>query len=217
MAGILHLPQGGAQIIVVSEIPEIPIPGEDATIEDMLATLGTYTQVVAPDGTYKTPAEIWDGYLDWEKDPNNGNMCIINGTTHNGLNFGPTSTQNPYTVSFMFIDRVMNFASKRIIGQVQMSEGSWGTSVVTIYLLPYNTSKTLAEEIAQIKAIVDGGANDSVTSMSFRHNGFGEANDDIGLMLGELPSAGKYKVAIHMSYSPDNVCPTIYSLNFRTY
>lgn len=217
MGGLLHLPQGGAQIVVVSEIPEVPIPGEDASIEDMLATLGTYTQVVAPDGTYKTPAEIWDGYLDWEKTPGNGDMCIINSTKHNGLNFGPSSTQNPYTVSFMFINRVMNFASKRIIGYAKMSEGSWGTTVCTLYFLPYDTKKPLTQEIAQVKNVIDGGTDDSIITMSFRHNGYGEANDDVGLMLGELPFAGKYKVAIHMDYSPNNVCPTIYSLNFRTY
>ena len=87
MGAILHLPQGGAQIVVVSEIPEVPIPGEDATTQEILTTLGTYTQVVAPDGTYRTIEDIWGNYEGWETTPGNGDMVLINGQKHNGLNF----------------------------------------------------------------------------------------------------------------------------------
>lgn len=217
MGAILHLPQGGAQIVVVSEIPEVPIPGEDATTQEILATLGTYTQVVAPDGTYRTIEDIWADYEGWEKASGNGDMVLVNDQKHNGLNFQPQSTQHPYTVSFMYIDRVMNFASKRVIGQAKISEGSWGNTIVKIHIIPYSTTSTVDSDIAKVKTYLDGGAANGIVTLSFRHNGFGPANDDIGIMLGELASAGRYKIAISMESDQTNVCPSIYQLNFRTY
>lgn len=217
MSALLHLPQGGAQITVVSEIPELPIPGEDTSIEDVLATLGQYTYVVTTDGTYKTPQQLWDEYEDWEKNPINGDMVIVNATKHNGLNFQPTSGVHPYEVSFMFIDRVMNFASKRLIGTVQLSEGGWGNTMVNIHLIPYDVNRSVATDIAKVRDYLNGNPDDEIVTMSYRHNGYGDANDDLGLMVTELAAAGKYKVAISMEPSSENVCPSVYSLKFRTY
>lgn len=215
MAGLLHLPQGGAQIVVVSEIPEVPVPGGTATIEDILVTLGQYTQVVSTDGTYSTPQEIWDRYPDWEKLPQNGDMCIINASKHNGLNFQPSSGDVPIKVDFMYIDRILNFASNRIIAQAQVDEADWGQSRIFIHLIPFVASNTLNQDIARVKAYLNGGQDSGISTLTFLHSG--SANDEIGLMLGEIPSAGKYKVAISVNPAMENLCPSIYSLNFRTY
>lgn len=228
MSGILHMPQGGAQIKVISQIPEILMSG-DLTVQEMLDTLGQYTYVIDPNNDFHVIQYYWDnvyvGDYAWVLlDPaQNGGMCLINGTTgfHSGLNFQPQirdiNTQNFLTpVKAMFINRVLDFASDRVIATCALAEASWTSTEVKVHLIPYDQNKTTAQYISMLLDHMNGAEN-GVYTMSFVHNGTASQNDIEGIMLGELPNSGKYLVGIETSSSQNNATPSIYKLQFRTY
>lgn len=223
MSGILHMPQGGAQVSMISQIPETVIEGRDATLQEMLDTLATYTYVIKPDNSYNLVGNIWDNDMpEWAKNPSSGNgdQVVIDYDKHNGLNFQPqvrnTDQQFICPVKAMLIGRTINLASNRVIGFCKMSEASWTSTDVTIYLIPYDSGKTTQDYVTMLLDKM-GGATNGVYTMSFVHNGVAPQNDIEALMLGELTSAGKYLVAISTSSSQNNACPSIYNLVFRTY
>lgn len=216
MGAILHLPQGGAQIAFINQIPETPLPG-DMDLTTVLDTIGSYTYVRDENNNNRLVNDIWSEYESWEQAAGNGDMVIINSGKHYGLNFYPQSTQHPVTVQFMYMDRTLNFASNRVIGYCKMSEGSWTNTLVSVYLIPWTTSTTISGDMTTIKNIIDGGSLGNVTKLQFRHNGYGDANDDEGIMIGDLPRAGKYKIAIQCESSINNSSASVYQLRFRTY
>lgn len=227
MSGILHMPQGGAQIKVISQIPETLMPG-DLTVQEMLDTLGQYTYVIDPNNDFHVIQYYWDNvYVDnyeWiTLDPvNNGSMCLINGATgfHSGLNFQPQARNDDQAfltpVKAMFINRVLDFASDRVISTCTLSEGGWTSTEVKVHLIPYDQNKTTAQYISMLLDHMNGTDN-GVYTMSFVHNGTASQNDIEGIMLGELPNSGKYLVGIETSSSQNNATPSIYKLQFRTY
>lgn len=227
MSGILHMPQGGAQIKVISQIPETLMSG-DLTVQEMLDTLGQYTYVIDPNNDYHVIQYYWDNvYIDnyaWiiADTTANGSMCLINGTTgfHSGLNFQPQARDNSQNfltpVKAMFINRVLDFASDRVISTCALSEGSWTSTEVKVHLIPYDQNKTTAQYISMLLDHMNGAEN-GVYTMSFVHNGTVGQNDIEGIMLGELPNSGKYLVGIETSSSQNNATPSIYRLQFRTY
>lgn len=227
MGGILHMPQGGAQIKVISQIPETLMSG-DLTVQEMLDTLGQYTYVIDPNNNFHTIQYYWDNvYVDNYEwiilDPiNNGSMCLINGAVgfHSGLNFQPQARDNSQNfltpVKAMFINRVLDFASDRVISTCALSEGSWTSTEVKVHLIPYDQNKTTAQYISMLLDHMNGAEN-GVYTMSFVHNGTVGQNDIEGIMLGELPNSGKYLVGIETSSSQNNATPSIYKLQFRTY
>ena len=233
MGGILHMPQGGAQIAVISQIPEVLMSG-DITVQEMLDTLGQYTYVIKTDNTYATIQYLWtteyvEGSQPWVISDTNGNgkMILINGYNqggynfHSGLNFQPQLTiQNTSTilipVKAMFINRVLDFASDRVIATCQLAEADWTSTTVKVHLIPYDKDKTVNDYISMLLAHMSGTEN-GVYTMSFVHNGTSGQNDLEGIMLGELPNSGKYLVGIETSSSQNNATPSIYKLQFRTY
>lgn len=232
MSGILHIPQGGAQIAVISQIPEVLMPG-DITVQEMLDSLGQYTYVIKTDNTFATIQYLWTteytGDYSWViTDTNsNGKMILINGYNqgssnfHSGLNFQPQltirNTENILIpVKAMFINRVLDFASDRVIATCQLAEESWTSTTVKIHLIPYDRDKTVNDYISMLLAHINGTEN-GVYSMQFTHNGTVGQNDLEGIMLGELPNSGKYLVGIETSSSQSNASPSIYKLQFRTY
>lgn len=227
MSGILHMPQGGAQIKVISQIPETLMSG-DLTVQEMLDTLGQYTYVIDQNNDFHVIQYYWDNvYVDNYEwiilDPvNNGSMCLINGATgfHSGLNFQPQARDNSQNfltpVKAMFINRVLDFASDRVISTCALSEGSWTSTEVKVHLIPYDQNKTTAQYISMLLDHMNGAEN-GVYTMSFVHNGTTGQNDIEGIMLGELPNSGKYLVGIETSSSQNNATPSIYKLQFRTY
>lgn len=233
MSGILHMPQGGTQVSMISQIPEVFMSG-DITVQEMLDTLGQYTYVIKTDNTYATIQHLWtteyvEGSQPWVISDTNGNgkMILINGYNqggynfHSGLNFQPQLTiQNTSTilipVKAMFINRVLNFASNRAIAICQLAEAHWTSTTVKVHLIPYDKDKTVSDYISMLLAHMSGAEN-GVYSMQFTHNGIAAQNDIEGIMLGELPSSGKYLVGIETSSSQDNATPSIYKLQFRTY
>lgn len=229
MSGILHLPQGGAQVIIDSTIPEVPIEEEEVLIDTQVDTIGSYTYVIeASDGSYRTAKAIWESYdeigLSYVKDPMNSNQAIFNQNKHNGLNFIPTlryPEQKLYTQpSFMFINKLVRFASKRVIAQIQVDEGSWAHSLITLYFVPYNSKVTLKDEIDRVKAIIAGGTDAGVVHTSIPHNGAVDQNDLKGISVFDLLAAGWYKIAVKLDSNQgpgDESTPTLYSLGFRTY
>lgn len=223
MSGILHMPQGGAQVSMISQIPETVIEGRDATLQEMLETLATYTYVIKPDNSYNLVGNIWDNDMpEWAKSSSSGNgdQVIIDYDKHNGLNFQPQvrdADQNLICpVKAMLIGRTINLASNRVIGFCKMSEASWTSTDVTIYLIPYGSNKTTNDYITMLIDKMNGASN-GIYTMNFVHNGVASQNDIEALMLGELTTAGKYLVAISTSSSQNNACPSIYNLVFRTY
>lgn len=228
MGGILHMPQGGAQVKVISQIPETIMSG-DLTVQEMLDTLGQYTYVIDPNNDYRVIQYYWDnvyvGDYAWviADMASNGGMCLINGTTgfHSGLNFQPQIRDRDdqvflTPVKAMFINRVLDFASDRVISTCALSEGSWTSTEVKIHLIPYDQNKTTAQYISMLIDHMNGTQN-GVYTMSFVHNGTTGQNDIEGIMLGELPNSGKYLVGIETSSSQNNATPSIYRLQFRTY
>ncbi len=226
MSGILHMPQGGARIKVIYQIPETLMSG-DLTVQEMLDTLGQYTYVIDPNNDYHVIQYYWDNvYIDnyaWIiATTSNGSMCLINGKTgfHSGLNFQPQARDNSSNfltpVKAMFINRVLNFASDRVISICALSEENWTSTEVKVHLIPYDQNKTTAQYISMLLDHMNGAEN-GVYTMSFVHNGKVGQNDIEGIMLGELPSSGKYLVGIETSSSQDNATPSIYKLQFRTY
>ena len=233
MSGILHMPQGGAQIAVISQIPEILMSG-DITVQEMLDTLGQYTYVINPnDNSYATIQYHWDntytGDYAWVKNNtnSNGKMLLINGYNegtinfHSGLNFQPqlrnNSTQEFITpVKAMFINRVLDFASDRVIATCSLAESDWTSTTVKVHLIPYDQNKTTGQYISMLLDHMNGSSN-GVYTMQFVHNGTSGQNDLEGIMLGELPNSGKYLVGLETSSSQDNASPSIYKLQFRTY
>lgn len=228
MGGILHMPQGGAQVKVISQIPETIMSG-DLTVQEMLDTLGQYTYVIDPNNDYRVIQYYWDnvyvGDYAWviADMASNGGMCLINGTTgfHSGLNFQPQIRDRDdqaflTPVKAMFINRVLDFASDRVISTCALSEGSWTSTEVKIHLIPYDQNKTTAQYISMLIDYMNGTQN-GVYTMSFVHNGTTGQNDIEGIMLGELPNSGKYLVGIETSSSQNNATPSIYRLQFRTY
>lgn len=223
MSGILHMPQGGAQVSMISQIPETIIEGRDITLQEMLDTLATYTYVIKTDNSYNLVSNIWNNDTpDWGKNPSSGNgdQVIINYDKHNGLNFQPqmrdTDQQYMFPVKAMLINRTINLASNRVIGFCKMSEASWTSTDVTIYFIPYDSNKTTQDYVTMLLDKMNGASN-GVYTMTFVHNGVSPQNDIEALMVGELTSAGKYLCAISTSSSQDNACPSIYNLVFRTY
>lgn len=228
MGGILHMPQGGAQVKVISQIPETIMSG-DLTVQEMLDTLGQYTYVIDPNNDYRVIQYYWDnvyvGDYAWviADMASNGGMCLINGTTgfHSGLNFQPQIRDRDdqiflTPVKAMFINRVLDFASDRVISTCALSEGSWTSTEVKVHLIPYDQNKTTAQYISMLIDHMNGTQN-GVYTMSFVHNGTTGQNDIEGIMLGELPNSGKYLVGIETSSSQNNATPSIYRLQFRTY
>lgn len=228
MGGILHMPQGGAQVKVISQIPETIMSG-DLTVQEMLDTLGQYTYVIDPNNDYRVIQYYWDnvyvGDYAWviADMASNGGMCLINGTTgfHSGLNFQPQIRDRDdqvflTPVKAMFINRVLDFASDRVISTCALSEGSWTSTEVNVHLIPYDQNKTTAQYISMLIDHMNGTQN-GVYTMSFVHNGTTGQNDIEGIMLGELPNSGKYLVGIETSSSQNNATPSIYRLQFRTY
>ena len=233
MSGILHMPQGGAQIAVISQIPEILMSG-DITVQEMLDTLGQYTYVINPnDNSYATIQYHWDNtYVDpydWVLNDTNGNgkMILINVYNqggynfHSGLNFQPSLTvrnQNDklIPVKAMFINRILDFASDRVIATCSLAESNWTSTTVKVHLIPYDQNKTTGQYISMLLDHINGSSN-GVYTMQFVHNGTENQNDIEGIMLGELPNSGKYLVGLETSSSQDNAYPSIYKLQFRTY
>lgn len=216
MSGLLHLPSGIGRAAVLDQIPEIPIPGQDTPVDDILATFGQYTWVALPDGQIKTVSTIWDETIDWKKSPQLGDMCIINQVKHNGLNFQPT-IDDVITVKFMYMDRVLNFNSKRLITQIRMSEAGWTTTKIILYFIPYESNQTLNSVINKLKAHIEGAKDPSIIEIDYQHSGSTATNDEVGTIVSELPNAGKYMVGMSVEPSQTNACPSIYELNFRTY
>ena len=216
MSGILHMPQGGAQVSMISQIPETVMSG-DPTVQEMLDTLGQYTYVIKDDNSYDLIANLWENYEIWERAPGNGDMVLINADKHSGLNFQPQSTMHPITVKAMFIQRTINLSSNRVIGFCKLSEGSWGSTEVRIHLIPYDANKSTADYINQLKNYLDNNIANGIVTMKFTHNGIAGQNDLEGIMLGELTSAGKFVIGITVNSNQTNVCPSIYNLVFRTY
>ena len=232
MSGILHMPQGGAQIAVISQIPEVLMSG-DITVQEMLDTLGQYTYVIETDNTYATIQYLWDteytGDYAWVLgDTNsNGKMLLINGYNqggqnfHSGINFQPQlNIRNTDTrlipVKAMFINRVLDFASDRVIATCQLAEENWTSTIVKVHLIPYDKDKTVSDYISMLLDHINGSSN-GVYTMQFVHNGTSGQNDLEGIMLGELPNSGKYLVGLETSSSQNNASPSIYKLQFRTY
>ena len=233
MSGILHMPQGGAQIAVISQIPEILMSG-DITVQEMLDTLGQYTYVInSNDNSYATIQYHWDNtYVDpydWvlSNTNTNGRMILINGYNdgtinfHSGLNFQPqlpVRNQNDklIPVKAMFINRVLDFASDRVIATCSLAESSWTSTTVKVHLIPYDQNKTTGQYISMLLDHINGSSN-GVYTMQFVHNGTSGQNDLEGIMLGELPNSGKYLIGLETSSSQDNASPSIYKLQFRTY
>lgn len=220
MSGILHLPQGGAQIAVISQIPDT-LMDRDATFQEVYDTLGTYTYVYDTDDTTDTVDGIWDGYESWEQTVENSDMAIINQARHNGLNFQPQAQiQNTQTrkndVKFMFINRVLDFASDRVISTCKVSEANWTSTVVKFYLIPYNSNYTVNDYLTKLNNHLSTPDAD-IVEMTFTHNGVQDQNDLEGIMLATLPIPGKYLVGISTTSTQNNASPSIYSLQFRTY
>ena len=215
MSGFLHMPQGGAQVSMISQIPEVIMSG-DPTVQQIYDTLGTYTYVIKSDNSYDLVDNIYDEYEVWEKASGNGDMCIINADKHAGLNFQPQSTNHPVEVKAMFIHRTIDLSSNRVLGFGKMSEGSWGATTLYVHLIPFDASKTVAQYIDMLVQHI-GGTNNGIQTMSFVHNGTPGQNDLEGIMLKEIPTAGKYLVGLHVDSNQTNVCPSIYNLQFRTY
>lgn len=220
MSGILHLPQGGAQIAVISQIPDT-LMNRDATFQEVYDTLGTYTYVYDTDDTIDTVDGIWDGYESWEQAVENSDMAIINKARHNGLNFLPQA-QIPNTqtrkndVKFMFINRVIDFASDRVISTCKVSEANWTSTVINIYLIPFNSNYTVNDYLTKLNNHLTTPDAD-IVEMTFTHNGVQDQNDLEGIMLTTLPIPGKYLVGIKTTSTQNNAAPSIYSLQFRTY
>lgn len=208
------------------------MPG-DITVQEMLDSLGQYTYVIKTDNTFATIQYLWTteytGDYSWviTDTNNNGKMILINGYNqdnsnfHSGLNFQPQltirNTENILIpVKAMFINRVLNFASDRVIATCQLAEESWTSTTVKIHLIPYERDKTVNDYISMLLAHINGTEN-GVYSMQFTHNGTVGQNDLEGIMFGELPNSGKYLVGIETSSSQDNASPSIYRLQFRTY
>lgn len=220
MSGILHLPQGGAQIAVISQIPDT-LMNRDATFQEVYDTLGTYTYVYDTDDTTDTVDGIWDGYESWEQTVENSDMAIVNKARHNGLNFLPQA-QIPNTqtrkndVKFMFINRVIDFASDRVISTCKVSEANWTSTVVNIYLIPFNSNYTVNDYLTKLNNHLTTPDAD-IVEMTFTHNGVQDQNDLEGIMLATLPIPGKYLIGIKTTSTQNNAAPSIYSLQFRTY
>lgn len=232
MSGILHMPQGGAQIAVISQIPEVLMSG-DITVQEMLDTLGQYTYVIQTDNSFHTIQYYWDnvyiGDYAWLlNDTNsNGKMILINGYNngdynfHSGINFQPQATVRNQSdilipVKAMFIDRVLDFASDRTIATCQLAESDWTSTTVKVHLIPYEQGKTTSQYIQTLIDHINGSQN-GVYTMQFVHNGTSGQNNLEGIMLGELPNSGKYLVGLETSSSQSNASPSIYKLQFRTY
>lgn len=232
MSGILHMPQGGAQIAVISQIPEVLMSG-DITVQEMLDTLGQYTYVIQTDNSFHTIQYYWDnvyiGDYAWLlNDTNsNGKMILINGYNnggynfHSGINFQPQATVRNQSdilipVKAMFIDRVLDFASDRVIATCSLAESDWTSTTVKVHLIPYDQNKTTGQYISMLLDHINGSSN-GVYTMQFVHNGTVDQNDLEGIMLGELPNSGKYLVGLETSSSQSNASPSIYKLQFRTY
>lgn len=244
-SGLLHAPQGGAQISITTEIPEILIPGADTPIETQASTLGTYTYIIDDDGNYSTAKEIWDRYVDYPgtgyylsylKTNDLGHQAIFAYGAHNGLNLKPTEiTWNgdnppegiipPYVVNpdvaAVLIERPMNFGSKRIIITVNMHEQDYTNTELFLLFIPYNENESLQQRIAKIYNYYDAGTVSNMSIFSGVHNGaITPINQDIIplKLVEELPSAGRYYVGLMaVSSQPTNAYPTIYGLNFHTY
>lgn len=252
MGGILHIPQGAAQVSIINQIPENPVIGQEVGLQEALETYGAKTWCWDPaNGHTATVDTIWDAYEGWEKSSGMGDTVVINDTKHYGLNTQPQSSQpesgtqtlkdfskdndrpagQKCRIKFMLIDEVLDFASERMFGRIRLSESTWTTTTVYVYLIPYVSSQNIAQVLTRFNNYLDGTTDTGIIPLTpVAHSGSttGGLNDQVGVLFPDntgrvLPSPGKYRVAFRTeSFNgpndpADQACPSIYELNFRTY
>lgn len=211
MGAIFHTPWGEPNAKIVDSIPEDPI--KEWTLEEVQATIGTYSYCIAEDGTYMT---VNDLYAQLAAQWKIGSSQIINTYKHNGITLVMDS--NPELSRYVIMNRDLNLKSKRLMVYGMVSESNWTNSVVYIYFIPYTVTRTLSDYIALMEDYLKNGNNpENITFCEFHHSGATDMDDVEQLALHELPVAGHYIIAMRATVSTYNGGPCIYKLNLRSY